>query len=107
MVKLRDDVFTNLCPESEPTTIPRKGATQMPKRPVSESALIRRVNRKLVPDLHQLKKSRGETMRQDLGEFYVLDLFRNTVCDLNVDPEQIGRELGVLTPCEGLAARQG
>lgn len=65
---------------------------------VSERALIQRINRKLAPDLEQLKKNRSPG--NELGDYYVLDLNRNFVTAQNVDPEALGRELGVLAEWE-------
>jgi len=74
----------------------------MPTRtvPVSLRALIARINRKLRADDQMLKATRGERARGDLGDFYLLDFNRNIIRDQRVDPEELGRELGVLKPWE-------
>jgi hypothetical protein len=71
------------------------------KVPVTVRALIARINRKLKASDEVLKATRGEgRARQEFGDFYVLDFNRNAVMQKNVDPEQLGRELGVLKPWE-------
>jgi hypothetical protein len=67
---------------------------------VTTRALIQRINRKLKPDLEALKVSRGERMRFDLGEYYVIDYRLNAIQRHNVDPEALARELGVLRAWE-------
>ena len=42
--------------------------------PVSERALIQRINRKLASDLEVLKTARGRRAEFDLGRYYVIDL---------------------------------
>ena len=69
---------------------------------VSESALIRRVNRRLAHDEEQLHKSRSEREAFDLGEFYVRDCRINGIIMTNVDLEGLAREMGALAPDERL-----
>lgn len=68
--------------------------------PVTMRALVQRINRKLKEDDRVLKASRGERARLDLGDFYVLDVSINGIAEKQVDPEDLGRELGVLQPYE-------
>lgn len=72
------------------------------KVPVSERALIQRINRKLKADWRQLKTTRGVRAREDLGYFYVLDTRRNFIIDHHVDLETFGRVLGALAESEEL-----
>jgi hypothetical protein len=65
---------------------------------VSKRALIARLNRKLYRDDQVIKTSRGERMRQQVGEHYVIDVSMNAVI------EHYGREYGCLAPQERLAA---
>ncbi len=67
---------------------------------VSEQALIQRINRKLAPELQQLKKSRGEYPSR--GDFWILDCNRNFVVADHVDIEELARELGCLATWEKL-----
>ena len=69
---------------------------------VSESALIRRVNRRLAHDEEQLHKARGQREAFDLGEFWVRDWRTNGVVMTNVDLEGLAREMGALAPGERL-----
>ena len=78
----------------------------MPKRttvPISMRALIQRINRKLVADNETLKVSRGGRAEQDLGRYFIVDVSFNGVVRKNVDPEALGRELGVLHEYEHVA----
>ncbi|MEJ5370230.1 MAG: hypothetical protein WHT08_18110 [Bryobacteraceae bacterium] len=71
--------------------------------PVSERALIGRINRRLDRDNKKLFKSRpGSRLEANVGRFYVVDVWRNTVVDTHVDLESYGRELGVLAEWEKL-----
>ena len=74
--------------------------------PVSERALVQRINRALVKIGRYgqvMKKTRGERARLDLGRFYVLDMDRNVILGTHVDPESLGRQLEVLHEYEALA----
>jgi hypothetical protein len=70
------------------------------KMPVSERAIIQRINRKLKPALEALKVARSERMRLDVGQYYIIDYRMNAILHHDVDPEALGRELGVLKPWE-------
>jgi hypothetical protein len=67
------------------------------KIPVSNRALRQRVNRALKKDGKVLK---GRPGRGPRGQYYVVSLTRNVVVKRDVDPEALGRELGVLAPYE-------
>ena len=75
--------------------------------PVSERALVQRINRALAKDEWEpppiLKKTRGARALVDLGEFYVIDQRRNLIVEKDVDLERYGRELGALEDWEELA----
>jgi hypothetical protein len=71
--------------------------------PVSERALIQRINRALAKEGEKLKKSRGVQTGLSIGQYYVLDLQRNFVRHQSVDPEDLGRQLNVLQPYEHLS----
>jgi hypothetical protein len=68
--------------------------------PVSLRALIARINRKLRHDGEILKTLRGERGRTDLGDYYIVDIQRNCIIQTDVDPEKLGRDLGVLAKWE-------
>jgi hypothetical protein len=70
---------------------------------VSERALTLRINRKLKRDHRKLCKSRRRE-QSNLGDFHVVDAYRNMVVDHHVDIEALGRELGVLAEAEKIAA---
>ena len=64
-------------------------------------ALIARINRKLSPD-QELKETRGERSRAELGDYYVIDTRMNAVIAKHVLPEAFGRELGCLASWESV-----
>ena len=74
--------------------------------PVTEKAIVARINRRLKPDLTMLRKSRGARTEATLGEYYVIDLRHNAVLDTHVDPESYARELGVMRGWEFVEAAQ-
>jgi hypothetical protein len=70
---------------------------------VTLSALISRINRKLSEENRSLRKSRGQGMINNVGDYYVLDIYRNSIHEGHVDPEEMGRELKVLADWEQVA----
>jgi hypothetical protein len=77
---------------------------QMDKFPVTTRAVVQRINRKLKPERRRLYACRRNSRWwRDLGDFYVTDIYRNTIVDTRVDPETYGRRLGVLQPFEKVA----
>ena len=62
---------------------------------ISESALVKRINRQLRPEM-MLRKTRGERLRMQVGEYHVHDFRQNLILHVHVDPEAMGRELGVI-----------
>jgi hypothetical protein len=70
------------------------------KAPVSRRALIQRLNRKLEKDGMTVKKTSGKRAKIDLGEYFVLDLKRNSAVELHVDLEKLGHKHGVLAEWE-------
>ncbi len=72
------------------------------RTPVTERALLQRINRHLRKQDHSLKKVRGERAWIDLGDFYLLDWQRNAIVQHHIDIEQKARELKVLAKWEVL-----
>jgi hypothetical protein len=72
---------------------------------ISLNALEKRINRNLAQNGEALRQCR-ETSRWylDLGDHYIVDIFRNAISDKHVDIEALGRELGVLSASEQLAS---
>ena len=64
--------------------------------PVTERALIQRINRALRKEDQVLRQARSERVRLDLGTFYVVDVRRNLLLEKDVDLETFARDLGVL-----------
>jgi hypothetical protein len=81
----------------------KKETQEMDKKiPVSETALIKRLNRKLHAYDEMLHKTRGGRARQDLGEFYIVNYRTNGAVATHVDIEELAREHGALQPWEAL-----
>jgi len=72
------------------------------KIPVSKRAVIQRINRKLAPSREMLKAARGERLRQQVGDYYLIDIRANAVLRHNVDIVEMARGLGVLMGWEEL-----
>lgn len=74
------------------------------KKTVTLRALVQRINRRLKKDCQQLRKNRGGPYTETLGDWLVIDLWRNaiTVPYINGvdDLVEFGRELGVLANYE-------
>lgn len=70
---------------------------------ITSSALVQRINRALRKEGEQLHKLRGERGWSDLGDYYIVDFYRNFIVASHVDLESLGRELGVLRESERLA----
>lgn len=77
------------------------GKPQTQKVPITMRALLQRINRKLSAEGHeQVKTTRGDRWRSELGDYYVVDLNRNMITAKHVKPVEWGRELGVLREWE-------
>lgn len=71
-----------------------------PTTDVTMRALIQRINRRLAKDYEQLRKNSSGRWATDLGEYYIVNYFNNFLVQGHVDPEGLGRELGVLRDWE-------
>jgi hypothetical protein len=78
---------------------------------ITERALIRRINRKLAHDGQRLRKTRPAgyglpgglpTYPTELGEFHIVDNWTSALVSGHENPEELGRELGVLRAYEKL-----
>ena len=72
------------------------------KVPVTMRALMQRINRKLKKEEVILKTLRTQRYEPDLGRYYAVNMQTNLITAQHVDPEQWGRELGVLRRWEVL-----
>jgi len=70
------------------------------KVPITMRALIQRINRKLAQDDEVLHAARSERARQDVGDYFVVDIRHGGINHKNVDVDALGRDLGVLRPWE-------
>lgn len=71
---------------------------------VSIAALVKRLNRQLAKRAEQIRKPRTDEWWPDLGDYYIIDTDRNFIVAGHVDPERLGREMGVLRPWEVIGA---
>jgi hypothetical protein len=73
------------------------------KVPVTRRALVQRIKRKLRDrDEMLVSTSRGAVASGDLGDFCVVGIHGYNISQARVDPEKLGRKLGVLQPWEQL-----
>jgi hypothetical protein len=81
-----------------------KTATKRPTTvPVSERALIQRINRKLQHEEKRMMVARsGSRAEQEYGRYFIIDIRRSQATDADCDPEALGREIGALTKYEHL-----
>jgi hypothetical protein len=70
--------------------------------PVSERALIQRINRKLGESGLKIRAARPRAV-SSVGRYYVVDWRRNAIVDHHIDLEAYGRKHKVIQPYEGLA----
>lgn len=79
-------------------------ADENKSNPVSERALVARINRALAKQYKKLRRCRmGTQAFNNLGAYYLLD--GNTVIDTHVNIEALGRKLNVLGDGETLQAK--
>src|SRR5262249_42780255 len=77
----------------------RKAAVAGGLPAVSEHALIKRINRKLVHDGQKIKTASSLRAERDLGRYFVVDVHRNLVVDRDIRLKALGCELRVLGEC--------
>jgi hypothetical protein len=74
------------------------------KVPMSERALLARINRRLVKDGQKMKLCPPDSRwYNDLGRYYVIDVSINGITAKDCDLEGWGRDLGCLKPYEELS----
>ncbi len=77
---------------------------KLQKVPVSERALVQRLNRKLKDvDPPQLLRAARGSAAIALGNYFTVDIARNLVCEKDVDLEKLGRKLCALQEWEALS----
>jgi hypothetical protein len=70
----------------------------MKTAPVTERAVLQRINRRLGPN-EAMKAARGHAVT-DLGRYYTVSFRKNCVLQRHVDLEAFGRKLGALADFE-------
>jgi hypothetical protein len=82
---------------------------------VSEGAVIKRINRKLAHEEEKLCVARSQAEREEMGRYFVVETGHHQrpktavsegVCYVDVNPETLGRKLGVLAENEQLEDAQ-
>lgn len=74
--------------------------------PVSERALVARINRALAKQSEKLRRCRKDARGfSNLGAYYLLDVYQSQVIDTHVDIEAFGRQLNVLGDGETFQAK--
>lgn len=74
------------------------------RAPVSERAVVARINRALAKDNRTLRTTRADSRwYSNTGRHYVIDIAQNCILWTDVDLEELGRELGVLADYETIA----
>jgi hypothetical protein len=68
--------------------------------PVTERALLQRINRRLAKNGEQILKARTERARLELGDYYRIDVSRNAIVGKDERLEALGAELEVLQAYE-------
>jgi hypothetical protein len=61
--------------------------------PWSEKTLYQRINRRLKEEFIALRKPRSEGAKQDLGDYYLIDTFRNAIIETHVDLVALSEEV--------------
>jgi hypothetical protein len=87
---------------------PDKGGKIMPKNVLSKisgRALMQRINRRLAEKGQLLRKSRKLDVKNNLGEYYTININRNVVEDSHIDLQDFGRKIGALAPQEELCIK--
>ena len=80
-------------------------AVKKSKVPISERAIVARINRTLAKQDEALRRCRQDSRSfSSLGSYYTIDLNRNCITGKDLDIEAVGRELGVLKEWEELGA---
>jgi hypothetical protein len=75
----------------------------MTKVQITERALLARVNRKLNHDGERLKSCpASRASYSELGDYYIVDLGRNTITAQHVDLLALALDLGCIKPYEEL-----
>lgn len=75
--------------------------------PISERALLARINRQLVKEDQKLVKTRSEKAKVEVGDYYLLHFERDAILRMRVDLEDLGHDLGVLKRYEVLDDGEG
>ncbi|HKZ10382.1 MAG TPA: hypothetical protein VJL61_06720 [Rhodanobacteraceae bacterium] len=72
---------------------------------ISERALLKRINQHLASEGQRVRRFRCDARDWELrGEYCLCDTSRNSLLAKAIDLEAFGRELGVISECEGVAS---
>jgi len=72
------------------------------KVPISERALFQRIQRRLKKEGQKIFRSRAGMQKMNLGTYYTVEIWTNTVKRYQIDLEDFGRECSVVADYEYL-----
>jgi hypothetical protein len=72
------------------------------KIPVTRRALTQRINRVLAKENQKLLASRSWGAKSNLGDYHIVDTYRNAVVDYHIDLVKLAKEMHVLADWEKL-----
>lgn len=70
--------------------------------PVTERALVQRINRQLTKKGQMLKAARGRGAKEEVGYWYLVDTERNILLSHHCNVVEVAKELDVIYPWESL-----
>jgi len=59
----------------------------------AEKNQIARINRHLRKDFYEVRTARGQRQELELGRFYLINTYRNAICEYNVDLDDLERQI--------------
>jgi len=74
--------------------------------PVSERALLQRINRKLLDENRKVIKTRGALAIAKVGEYHEIDTRLSALIGRDINLELYGRKLGVLAQWEQITKEE-
>lgn len=92
--------------EKQYAVAPVNWSTVSTKTPVSEKALVGRINRKLAHEGEQLRTARTDRDWRNLGRYYCVNVSHNCVTSTHHNLAELGRLVGALGDGETLVGAQ-
>lgn len=76
------------------------------RQTITSNALLKRINRKLKPEMEAVRKTRGVRALLNLGQYYTYSFSGGYVLEKDTDLAELGRTLGVLESHEVVAGEK-